>query len=140
LDLGKFGLEYVNFVQEEDDGCSDKPSRVDHGFKQYQRLPHPILGCRRESEDGAGSDERTYLRLVFEKILIILAEGGAEDDRGYRFKTMNPLFAFRPLTSDVKHVYPGKMTMSRRGAPELRLGTYESWPMLKRVSVMPTLF
>lgn len=31
--LGKFRLEYVNFVKEEDDGCSNKPPRVYDRFE-----------------------------------------------------------------------------------------------------------
>ena len=34
--LGKFRSEEIDLVQEQDDGCSHKPSRVDHRVEEYQ--------------------------------------------------------------------------------------------------------
>lgn len=33
--LGKFILKYINFIQEQDDRCSQEPAGVDDGFEEY---------------------------------------------------------------------------------------------------------
>lgn len=48
-----------------------------------------------------------YLILCFHQNLIVLAQGGAEDDTGDAFKTMDPLLAFGSLTANIEEVYSG---------------------------------
>jgi len=46
-----------------------------------------------------------YLALVLQENLIILAQSGAEDDRGDALKVVYPFSAFGFLATNVKHVY-----------------------------------
>lgn len=39
----KFRSEEIDFVQEQDDGCSHEPSRVDHRVEEHEGLHHSVL-------------------------------------------------------------------------------------------------
>ena len=41
--LFQFLSEEIDFVEEQDDGCSHEPSRVDNRVKEYERLHHAVL-------------------------------------------------------------------------------------------------
>lgn len=44
--------QYVLFVEEEDDGGSDKPGRVDGGVEERFTLLHPVLGEKEGTTAG----------------------------------------------------------------------------------------
>ena len=41
--LGKFALEDVNLVEEEDSRCAEEPARVANAPKEHERFGRPIL-------------------------------------------------------------------------------------------------
>lgn len=56
---------------------------------------------------------KTYLTALFEKYLVVLAQGNAENDRCHVLEAMNPLLAFAPLPADVEHAKGKKSSVSR---------------------------
>lgn len=82
---GKFLLEAIDLVKEQDDGCLDKPSRVANGVEQGKCFLH------------------TVDRFVFEEQLVIFGDGYQEENRRHIFEAVNPLLTLRPLTTDIEH-------------------------------------
>lgn len=81
------GLDFVSqdvsLVKEQDDGGVEEPWRMDGGVEQSQTLVHSV-NCFSLLQD-----------------LVVLAEGGQEDEGGDVFETVNPLPSLRLLTANV---------------------------------------
>jgi len=90
------------------------------------------------SSEGKGERRGAYLALFLQQDLIILAQSGAEDNRGDALKTVYPFPAFGSLATDIEHVYSvnGRVRRGKREGQE----TNERVPILNRVSMMPMLF
>ena len=72
---GELLLETIDLIQEEDDGCLDKPSGVADGVEQSQSLLHTVDG------------------LILEQQLIVLGDGNEEEDGGDVLEAVNPLLS-----------------------------------------------
>ena len=55
------------------------------------------------------------LGLFLEEDLVVLAEGGAEDDGGDALEAVYPLFALGALPADVEHVDPACVSQTKIG-------------------------
>lgn len=71
-----FVSQDVSLIEEEDDGGVEEPRRMNGGVEESQTLMHAING------------------FSLLQNLVILAEGGQEDEGGDIFKTVNPLPTF----------------------------------------------
>ena len=58
-------------------------------------------------DNGAARSDYTYLILLLQQNLIVLAKRRAEDDGGDALEAMDPLFALGALPADVEHVDAG---------------------------------
>ena len=135
----EFLFEEIDLVEEEDDAGPHEPARVDHRIEQDQGFHHPIL-FRISRWDlvlllhpfhgmgqGQAADERegtitvrirlgegnAYLMILFQKDLIVLAEGHTEDDGGDVLEAMDPLLPFTTLSADVEHASRRMMQRQR---------------------------
>ena len=81
----KLLLESINLVQEQNDRSLDKPSGVADGIEKGERFLHTVDG------------------LIFEEQLIIFGDGDQEENCGDILEAVNPLLAFRSLTTNIKH-------------------------------------
>lgn len=82
---GKFLLEAVDLVQEEDDRGLNEPTRVANRVEQGQGFLHTVDS------------------LVFEEELVVLGDGDKEENGGDILEAMNPLFTFGTLTTNIEH-------------------------------------
>lgn len=82
-DCFELGPEEVILVQEEDHGCLGEPRRVDNFVKQLDGLIDTVR-----------------LRVLIQN-LIVLRNGGNEDDSGYVIKRVNPLLTLVTLASNI---------------------------------------
>lgn len=78
-----FVCQDVSLVEEKDDGRVEEPWRMDGGVEQSQTLVHTVNGFSLLQD------------------LVVLAEGGQEDEGGDIFKAVNPLPTLRLLTAHV---------------------------------------
>lgn len=117
----QFGLEKIDFVEEENDTRAEEPSRVDHALEQDERLVHSILTC------------------FLEEHLVVLRESDAEDDGGDRFEAVDPLFALGTLPANVEHAARRQRGTQRRQdgldgkLPRLELGLADACRLGPRV-------
>lgn len=82
---GQLLLKPINLVEEENDGGLDEPPRVADRVEKSEGLLHTVDG------------------LVLEQKLIVLGDGDKEEDGRYVLEAVNPLLAFRALTTNVEH-------------------------------------
>ena len=82
---GQLLLEPVDLVQEQDDGCLDKPPRVADGVEQCEGFLHTVDS------------------LVFEQQLVVLGDGDQEKDRGNVLEAVDPLLSLGTLATNVEH-------------------------------------
>jgi hypothetical protein len=93
---GKFLLEAVDLVQEENDGCLDKPTRVANRVEQGQGFLHTVDS------------------LIFEEKLVVLGDGDEEENGGDILEAVDPLLTFGTLTTNVEHAV-GEVTNDEGG-------------------------
>jgi hypothetical protein len=89
-------FEPVDLVQEQDDRCLDKPSRVTDGVEQCEGLLHSIDG------------------LVLEEQLIVLGDGNEEKNRCDVLEAVDPLFPLGSLSTHIEHAI-GEFTNDEGG-------------------------
>jgi len=94
-------LEQIDLVQEEDDACPHKPSRIDHRVEKHETFHHAILEWRQL--EPLMDHEECHLVAFFQKYLIILAERHAEYNGCDILETMDPLLPFAPLAAYIEH-------------------------------------